>query len=90
MLSAAVQEEIHWETLYLSNRLRIKVPGELLDQEWNFWRMLFNFPHGILHDRLRLLTPRGARIIWRRYPELVSMMRERLVTPSQREPSREP
>ncbi len=90
VLHAAVSGSIHWETLYLSNRFRVKLASAgLLGREWEFWRMLFNFPYGVLRDRLRLLTPRGIRIVRRRYPELAGRLMERLAQPSQREPARE-
>ncbi len=89
VLFAAIEGEIHWETLYLSNRLRIRVPRDLLDQEWNLWRMAFNFPQGLLRDRLRFLSVRGLRVLRRRYPELTRLALERLRAPSQREPERD-
>jgi len=86
LLSAALEGEIHWETLYLSNRLHITVDKDDLDSEWQFWRMLFNFPEGILRDRLRLFSTRGRRVLRRRYPELLRLVRERIARSSNREP----
>ncbi len=86
LLWAAIDGQLHWETLYLSNRLRVRLSKELLAREWDFWRMLFNFPQGVLRDRLRFLTPRGLRLLFRRYPELLGLLWERLAAPSRRDP----
>lgn len=72
--------------MYLSNRLHITVDKDDLDSEWQFWRMLFNFPEGILRDRLRLFSTRGRRVLRRRYPELLRLVRERIARSSNREP----
>jgi len=90
VLSAAVNGQIHWETLDLSNRLRVKVSSEdLLARAWECWRMLFNFPSGILRDRMQWLTPRGLRVGWRRRRDLLRLVRERPRMSSHREPYRE-
>ena len=88
LLAAAVRREIHWENLYGSNRLTVKVPRELLGREWELWRMLFNFREGLLQDRLQFFTPRGVRILWRRRQEMLHLARERLCGQSSREPLR--
>lgn len=88
LLYAAVRGEIHWENLYGSNRLKIKVRREFLGNEWEFWRMLFNFRQGFLRDRLQMLTPRGLRILWRRRQEILRWVWERLDQSSSREPLR--
>lgn len=86
LLYAAVRGEIHWENLYGSNRLTVKVRRELLGAEWEFWRTLFNFRDGLFQDRIQMLTPRGLRILMRRRNDLVPMFLERLHRPSSREP----
>lgn len=89
ILWAAVDGQIHWETLYLSNRLRVKVPQDLMENEWSFWRILFNFRQGMLRDRLRFLTPRGLRVLFRRREEIAGLLLQRLRRSSQREPDRD-
>lgn len=86
LLFAAVNGELHWETLYLSNRLRVRVAASDLGGEWDFWRMLFNFRDGMLSDRLNFLTPRGRRVLRWRYPDLLRLLRDRLVEQSNRQP----
>ena len=86
LLYAAMRGEVHWENLYASNRLTVKVPRELLAAEWEFWRMLFNFRDGLFQDRIQMLTPRGLRILMRRWRDLVPALLERLHHPSSREP----
>ena len=86
LLFAAIDGQLHWETLYLSNRLHVTLDKQELDREWQMWRMLFNFPDGILRDRLTLLSSRGRRILRRRYPEIIRLLRERITQVSNREP----
>ena len=86
LLFAALDSRIHWETLYVSNRLHVTLDKKDLNSEWQFWRMLFNFPEGVLRDRLRLFSTRGCRVLRRRYPELLRLVRERSVRSSNREP----
>jgi len=86
LLFAAIDGQLHWETLYLSNRLHVTLDQQELDREWQLWRMLFNFPDGILRDRLTLLSSRGRRVLRRRYPEIIRLLRERITQVSNREP----
>ena len=72
LLYQAIVGHLHWETFYLSNRLVVRVTDVAdLDREWQFWRMLFNFREGLLRDRLRLLGPRGRRVVRHRLPDLI-------------------
>ncbi|MFP6572619.1 MAG: hypothetical protein VB674_08415, partial [Vicinamibacterales bacterium] len=86
LLFAAIDGHLHWETLYLSNRLHVTLDKQELDREWQFWRMLFNFPDGIFRDRLTLLSSRGRRVLRRRYPEVIRLLRERITQVSNRKP----
>ena len=86
LLFAAIDGRLHWETLYLSNRLHVTLDKQQLDREWQFWRMLFNFPDGIVRDRLTLLSARGRRLLRRRYPEVIRLLRDRITQVSNREP----
>ena len=89
LLYAAVEGQAHWENLYGSCRLQVRVPAELLDREWNFWRMLFNFRQGMLQDRLAFLSPRGIRVLYRRRREMGQILWKRLLGRSHREPDRD-
>lgn len=86
LLYAAVQGDLHWENLYGSARIRVQLPPQLLDREWDFWRMLFNFRNGFLKDRMSFLSSRGARILLRRRDEIAEWLWERARHPSRREP----
>ena len=86
LLFAAVESRIHWETVYASNRLHITINKEDLGSEWQFWRMLFNFPEGVLRDRLRFCSARGRRVLRRRYPEILRLVRARIARQSNRLP----
>ena len=90
LLYAAIDGRLHWETLYLSNRLRVTLDRGHLGREWDFWRMLFNFRDGMLRDRLQWFTPRGLRVLRHRYSEILRLLRERLVGRSNREPYSQP
>jgi len=86
LLFAAIDGHLNWETLYLSNRLHVTLDKQELDREWQFWRMLFNFPDGIFRDRLTLLSSRGRRVLRRRYPEIIRLLRDRITQVSNRKP----
>ena len=86
LLAHAVDGSLHWETLYLSNRLHVTVRHEDLGREWQFWRMLFNFREGLLRDRLQWVSRRGRRVLRSRYPELIRLVGDRFRRQSHREP----
>jgi UDP-MurNAc hydroxylase len=87
LVFAAITGALHWETLYLSNRLRITLrTRQCLGPEWAFWRMLFNFSRGWLADRLDFLTPRSVAVFARRRREIARVVARRLVRQSSRVP----